>query len=145
MNFDESQTMRKFYLYLCTLKFILLIMMQSIFHYSCHFIFIGFIAFLWDKKNWEKGWLILALTMLVDLDHALASPIFDPTRCSIGYHPLHSPFAILFYFIGLLIPNKISRLIFIGLIFHMITDTIDCFWTFSKCRSCFEQSIFYFR
>ena len=29
------------------------------------------------------------LTMMVDLDHLIADPIFDPQRC-IGFHPLHS-------------------------------------------------------
>ena len=28
-------------------------------------------------------------TMLVDLDHLFADPIYDPDRCSIGFHPLH--------------------------------------------------------
>ena len=29
-------------------------------------------------------------TWLVDLDHLLAEPVFDPERCSVGFHPLHS-------------------------------------------------------
>ena len=37
--------------------------------------------------------------MLIDLDHLLATPIFDPARCSIGFHPLHSYYAIGVYFI----------------------------------------------
>ena len=43
---------------------------------------------------WKMVWLIMMLTMLVDLDHLLANPIYDPNRCSIGFHPLHSYLAI---------------------------------------------------
>ncbi len=63
-------------------------------------------------------------TMLVDLDHLLANPIFDPNRCSIGFHPLHSYYAIGFYFLLLAFPK--SRVIAVGLLFHMLTDYVDC-------------------
>lgn len=66
----------------------------------------------------------MMLTMLVDLDHLLATPIYDPMRCSIGFHPLHSLFAIAVY-IGLTGYSK-TRIIGIGLIIHMILDSIDC-------------------
>lgn len=64
------------------------------------------------------------LTMLVDLDHLLATPIFNPCRCSIGFHPLHSYIAIGAYLL-LLIPQK-TRIIAIGLLLHMLADGIDC-------------------
>lgn len=63
--------------------------------------------------------------MLVDLDHLLASPIFDPNRCSVGFHPLHSYYAIAVYFIGSL--YKTTRIIAIGLLLHMFADYVDCF------------------
>lgn len=63
-------------------------------------------------------------TMLVDLDHLFATPIFDPTRCSIGFHPLHSYIAISCYPILLFFKN--ARVIGVGLLFHMFTDFIDC-------------------
>jgi hypothetical protein len=62
--------------------------------------------------------------MLVDLDHLLANPIFDPNRCGINYHPLHSYIAVGAYFL-LLTPKK-TRIIALGLLFHMGTDWIDC-------------------
>ena len=65
-------------------------------------------------------------TMLVDLDHLLAEPLFDPTRCSIGYHPLHSYYAIGVYGIMSFIPQL--RIVAIGLLFHMLTDYQDCLW-----------------
>ncbi len=66
-------------------------------------------------------------TMLVDLDHLLATPIFEPGRCSIGFHPLHSYPAIAVYFLLLFLPKL--RIIAVGLLFHMLTDWQDCLWT----------------
>ena len=34
--------------------------------------------------------MILIATMVVDLDHLLATPVYDAARCSIGFHPLHT-------------------------------------------------------
>ncbi len=65
-------------------------------------------------------------TMIVDLDHLLASPMFDPNRCSIGFHPLHSYPAIFCYLAMALIPK--SRIVGVGLLIHMALDGIDCFW-----------------
>ena len=68
--------------------------------------------------------MVFLLTMIVDLDHVFAEPIFDPSRCSIGFHPLHTDIAILIYVILLFIPK--CRVIALGLLMHMITDFIDC-------------------
>ena len=65
-------------------------------------------------------------TILVDLDHLLADPIFSPDRCSIGFHPLHSEWAIGIYFLLLFFPK--SRIVAIGLLYHMLTDYQDCLW-----------------
>ena len=65
-------------------------------------------------------------TMLVDLDHLLADPMFDPTRCSIGFHPLHSYYAIAIYLLMVFFPRL--RIIAVGLLFHMLTDYQDCLW-----------------
>lgn len=78
--------------------------------------------------------------MLVDLDHLLAVPMFDPDRCSIGFHPLHSELAITGYVLGMIfVKNKVIRLIFIGLFFHMLTDFFDCLWTYAKCATCLQD------
>jgi len=64
-------------------------------------------------------------TMVVDVDHVLAVPIYDPDRCSIGFHPLHGLFPIIVYS-AMCLPRK-TRLIGIGLIIHMLLDAIDCY------------------
>ncbi|TKC06977.1 DUF6122 family protein [Pedobacter frigoris] len=95
-------------------------------HYSLHLLAPGVIAFLFFRDQWKRAWLIMLATMLVDADHLLATPIFDSTRCSIGYHPLHSYYAIAVYFMLLFFPK--TRIIALGLLFHMFTDWQDCQW-----------------
>jgi len=112
--------------------------MQVIVHYSLHLIFPAIIAYVFFRKDWKRVSLIFLLTMVIDLDHLLATPIFDPTRCSIGFHPLHSFYAIIIYFILLFVPKL--RIISIGLLFHIFTDTVDCIWSFTKCHPCYLNS-----
>ena len=64
--------------------------------------------------------------MVIDLDHLLATPIFDPVRCSIEFHPLHSYYAIGVYFILSFILK--TRIIGIGLLIHILIDLSDCAW-----------------
>lgn len=104
----------------------LLGIVRSLIHYSLHFLVPGLIAWLFFREKWKKAWLILVLTMLVDLDHLLADPIFDPNRCSIGFHPLHSYWAMGTYLAFCFFPKL--RLWGIGLLFHMLTDYLDCLW-----------------
>lgn len=78
-------------------------------------------------------------TMLVDLDHLLADPIFQANRCSIQYHPLHTYYAIAIYFISLFFKSPI-RMVGVGLLFHMFTDLVDCMMMFGNCASCFEDA-----
>ncbi len=105
--------------------------MQQVIHYFLHLIFPGLIAYFFFKKNWKRAYVIMLLTILVDLDHLLAKPIFDPCRCSIGFHPLHSYAAIGLYLILLLHPK--SRIAAIGLLTHMATDSIDCLFIKNNC------------
>jgi hypothetical protein len=105
----------------------ILSLLQPVVHYGLHFLFPGLIAWLFFRPDWKRAWLLMIATMLVDLDHLLADPIFDPGRCSIGYHPLHSWPAIGAYGLLFLFPQ--ARIIAIGLLFHMFTDLQDCWWT----------------
>jgi len=94
-------------------------------HYSLHFIAPALIAYLFFRSNWKVVYIIFLLSMFVDLDHLLATPIFDNNRCSINFHPLHSYIAVSFYVIGLFF--KKSKILCIALLFHMFTDAIDCY------------------
>lgn len=63
-------------------------------------------------------------TMLVDLDHLLANPLYDPNRCSIGFHPLHQFIPIGIY--GLMLLHHKTRIVGLGLVIHMLLDLSDC-------------------
>jgi len=76
------------------------------------------------QDRWKKVSLIMVLTMAVDLDHFLANPVFDPLRCSIGFHPLHSYDAIAVYLLMLAIPKL--RFVALGLLIHMGLDGLEC-------------------
>ena len=101
-------------------------MLHSVLHLALHFIIPGLTAAVFFKKRWRPVWLIMVLTMAVDLDHLLANPIYDPNRCSINFHPLHSYPAILLY--GMMTVFSKTRLIGLGLLIHMAIDLGDCYW-----------------
>lgn len=100
-------------------------MTQFFIHYSLHFIFPILIAFIFFRKDWKKVYLIMILTMMVDLDHLLANPIYQADRCSINFHPLHTNYAIVVYTLMTFF-RKPFNIIGIGLLLHMLTDFIDC-------------------
>ncbi|WP_308421286.1 DUF6122 family protein [Cloacibacterium rupense] len=94
-------------------------------HYFLHLVFPVFIALFFFRQNWKKAYLIMLCTMLVDVDHLLATPMFDSHRCSIGFHPLHSYYAIVVYALGSIFLKGDYRIISVGLLFHMLTDFQD--------------------
>ncbi|WP_097045859.1 DUF6122 family protein [Flagellimonas pacifica] len=99
-------------------------MLRFIIHYGIHFLVPILIGFIFFKDNRIKVTLVLLAGMLIDIDHLLAEPIFDPNRCSINFHPLHSYWAILLY---CTLPFfKKTRIIGLALIIHIIADLSDC-------------------
>ena len=113
--------------------------MQTFIHYFLHLVFPFFIAFIFFRNEWKKVYLILLATMLVDLDHLFANPIFQSNRCSINFHFLHTYYAMLGYVV-LLFFRKPFNIIGIGLLFHMLTDFIDCFIMYLNCKPCYEEA-----
>ncbi|MEC3907001.1 DUF6122 family protein [Tamlana sp. 2201CG12-4] len=99
-------------------------MLQTVVHYGCHLLIPLFIALVWYKSNWKIAFLIMFSGMWIDIDHLLATPVFDPNRCSINFHPLHTYYALAVYIILALF--KKTRLIGLGLVIHLVADTIDC-------------------
>ncbi|WP_190809244.1 DUF6122 family protein [Flagellimonas sp. S3867] len=99
-------------------------MFRFFIHYGIHLLVPVLIAFFFFKERRFKVILILLAGMLIDLDHLLADPIFDPNRCSIGFHPLHSYIAIIIY--SVLPFFKWTRLLGLGLIIHIVADMVDC-------------------
>ena len=114
-------------------------------HIALHFIVPLLVALAFYRDRWPNATVILIATMLVDLDHLLADPIYDPERCSIGFHPLHDWPAILIYgalfFLPLLSVRRaryrsrstrlagtfrVLHLVGAGLLIHMALDGLDC-------------------
>jgi hypothetical protein len=114
--------------------------LQTFIHYFLHFCFPFFIAFVFFRKDWKKAYFLLIATMLVDVDHLIANPIFQSNRCSINFHPLHNYYAMALY-VGLLFFRKPYNIIGIGLLFHMLTDFIDCLMMYADCKTCFADSL----
>ena len=104
-------------------------MLRFLLHYGIHIIVpiaVGLIFF----KN-KRIWIVLILLsgILIDIDHLIANPIFDPGRCSINFHPLHSYWAIAVYI--LLFFFKKTRIIGLALLIHILADLIDCYFLLS--------------
>lgn len=94
------------------------------FHLALHFLAPAVLTGLFYRKKWKVAYLLMIVTMLVDIDHIFANPIYDPNRCSIGFHPLHELWFIGLYIALCFIPK--TKLVGIGLSVHMALDAIDC-------------------
>jgi hypothetical protein len=99
---------------------------RPVVHYTSHFVVPILVAKLFWKNRWRSAALIMVATMLIDLDHLLADPIFDPNRCSIGFHPLHTAWAGIVYCSLLIVPSWKWRAVSVGCLWHLSTDFIDC-------------------
>jgi len=97
------------------------------FHLALHFAAPALLAGLFFRRSWQLAYLVMIATMLVDIDHLFATPVYDPNRCSIGFHPLHELWFIVLYIALCFVPRM--RLIGIGLSVHMALDAIDCQYT----------------
>jgi len=93
-------------------------------HIALHFLVPLAIAGTFYLKKWLKAFGLLLCGLLIDVDHLLADPIYDPDRCSIGFHPLHTYWVILVY-VAMLCHHK-TRLVGIGLCVHILLDAGDC-------------------
>lgn len=93
------------------------------------------------RRYWKHATAIQLATMVVDADHLLATPIYDPARCSIGFHPLHTAPVIAGYVLLALIPlcwmrnadpdtapsrAHVVHWVGLGLLIHMALDALDC-------------------
>ena len=100
-------------------------MLRFFIHYGIHFLAPIAIGLLFFKENRKRAILILLAAIIIDVDHLLATPIFDPNRCSIDFHPLHSYWAIGVY-MALLFFKK-SRIFGVALLIHILADLADCY------------------
>ena len=104
-------------------------MPNTLMHIASNLILVGIIylisKFITKKDfNWKFASILLISSNLIDIDHLLATPIYDSTRCSINFHPLHSWYMFPLYFIGLFF--KKYAFLFVGIIMHLLLDYLDC-------------------
>ena len=93
-------------------------------HIALHFVFPAILTSVFFRKSWKISYCLMIATMLVDIDHIFATPLYDPARCSIGFHPLHQLWLIVVYGALSFIPK--TRIVGIGLSVHMALDAVDC-------------------
>ena len=93
-------------------------------HILLHYTVPALLALVVKAKPWWQVYALLMLGMVIDLDHLLATPVYEPLRCSMGFHPLHTWPAVLLY-MGFT-AYKPTRLVGVGLLVHMLLDTLDC-------------------
>ena len=97
---------------------------QKIIHLSGHTILPIAISYAGYGSSWKSAAKIMIASNLVDVDHLLAKPIYNPDRCSIESHPLHSLPMIGLY--SAMLFNKETQEWGIGLLTHMAVDYVDC-------------------
>jgi small GTP-binding protein len=115
-------------------------------------------AWLTEKSQWPAGLPVtlvfnkidqleassvntLTTSIPSDVDHVLAVPIYDPERCSLGFHPLHTAPAVVLSVALAVVPlmwrqgrERAERLTWpravhvagVGLLLHMALDWSDC-------------------
>jgi len=100
-------------------------MIRFFVHYGIHFLVPIAIGLFFFKDNRLKIVIILLAAILIDVDHLITNPIFDPNRCSISFHPLHSYWAIALYMV--LFFFKRTRIFGLALLIHIFADAMDCY------------------
>jgi len=93
-------------------------------HALLHLLLPGAVARLAFPGSWLRAWGIMLATLVVDADHLLATPVYDPDRCSIGFHPLHSVPVLPLYVAMAVFPR--TRVAGVGLVLHMLLDAVAC-------------------
>ena len=100
---------------------------RAFIHLMLHIAVPALAALLLYRKDFLRVWGIMLATMIVDTDHLFADPVFDPNRCSIGFHPLHSIAAVGIYALMTFVPlSRNLRIAGLGLLIHMVLDGADC-------------------
>ena len=76
------------------------------------------------RERWLLVFAILMSGMIIDVDHLLATPVYDAGRCSMGFHPLHRLLPVGIYLA--LFAHERTRIVGLGLLTHVGLDSVDC-------------------
>lgn len=98
--------------------------MRVALHLMLHVLVPACLAGVFFRRRWLSAFLVMLAGLAIDVDHLLASPIFEPNRCSIGFHPLHA-FPLIPVYVALAALPR-TRLVGLGLTVHVALDALDC-------------------
>ena len=93
-------------------------------HLGLHFLVPLGVALAFYRPRWLLALGLMLLAFVIDIDHLLADPIYDPTRCSMGFHPLHTLIPVGCYLA--IFAHERTRIVGLGLLIHVALDSIDC-------------------
>ena len=93
-------------------------------HLGLHFLVPLVVALAFYRPRWLLALGLMLLAFVIDIDHLLADPIYDPTRCSMGFHPLHTLIPVGCYLA--IFAHERTRIVGLGLLIHVALDSIDC-------------------
>ncbi|MEP0390817.1 MAG: DUF6122 family protein [Erythrobacter sp.] len=100
--------------------------LQPILHYGGHWLAPLLIAWVVYRTDWRRFGAVMVASNVIDIDHLWAVPIFDPERCSIGFHTFHGWEAGIVYLALLLVPRWWARAFGVGALWHLCVDYGDC-------------------
>jgi hypothetical protein len=97
---------------------------RPLLHIALHILVPLAVAVIFYRRRWRRAWLIMLAGWLIDVDHLLADPVYDPGRCSLTTHILHRWPAQILYLLLAILPK--TRLVGLGLVIHILLDALDC-------------------
>jgi hypothetical protein len=97
---------------------------RPLLHIALHVLAPLAVAVICYRRRWYRAWLIMLAGWLIDVDHLLADPLYDPNRCSVTTHILHRWPAQILYLLLAMLPR--TRLVGLGLVIHVLLDALDC-------------------
>lgn len=100
--------------------------MRAAVHVALHFILPAAVARFGTRSRRFQTFLWLMAGLCIDLDHLWANPVYDPNRCSVGFHTLHRWEVLPLYVLLCLFPK--TRWLGVGLCLHIALDLTDCWW-----------------
>ena len=101
-------------------------LLRPILHYGGHFIVPFVFAWIVWRCDWKRFGAAMVGANIIDIDHLWAIPIFDPGRCSIGFHTFHGWEAGIVYLALLIVPRWWVRAFGAGALWHLLVDAGDC-------------------
>ena len=99
-------------------------LIRPVIHLLLHVLLPFLVARRFSPEGYWRPFLLMMLGWAIDLDHLLATPIYQPDRCGIGFHPLHGVWMFALS-LGLSAYPR-TRWLGLGVLLHLLLDLSDC-------------------